>query len=96
MDKKQFAVVVDKLDKMLKLLARQAVGGMAREQDKIEVLDSLDFRPSEIAKMLNKSPENVSVVLSSIRKKKVPSPVKTVEQSATEQPSPEVSQEVVT
>ncbi len=95
MDEKQFAVVVDKLDKMLKLMARQAVGGMAREQDKIEVLDSLDFRPGEIAKMLNKSPENVSVVLGIIRKKKVPPPSKTVEQSASEQQTTGASKEVV-
>ena len=72
MEEKQFAAIIDRLDKILKLLARQAVQGMTREQDKIEALDSLDFRPGEIAKMLNKSPENVSVVLGIIRKKKQP------------------------
>jgi hypothetical protein len=59
-----------KLDKVLKLLAIDAVKGFEKEQQKIELLDSIGFKPSEIAKMLNKSPENVSVVLGSIRKKK--------------------------
>ncbi len=72
MDEKQFNVLIDKFDKILKLLASDHVKGMAREQDKIEALDSLDFRPGEIAKMLGKTPENVSVVLGNIRKKKQP------------------------
>lgn len=64
--------ISDKLDKMLKLLAIDAVKGFEKESQKIELLDSIGFKPSEIAKMLNKSPENVSVVLGSIRKKKEP------------------------
>jgi DNA-binding NarL/FixJ family response regulator len=59
-----------KLDKILKLLALDTVKGLSTEQEKIELLDSLGFRPSEIAKFLNKSPENVSVQLNIIRKKK--------------------------
>jgi len=59
-----------KLDKVLKLLAIDAVRGFEKEQQKIELLDSIGFKPSEIAKMINKSPENVSVVLGSMRKKK--------------------------
>lgn len=62
--------ISEKLDKVLKLLAIDAVKGYEKEQQKIEILDSIGFKPSEIAKMLNKSPENVSVVLGSIRKKK--------------------------
>ena len=62
--------ISEKLDKVLKLLAIDAVKGYEKEQQKIEILDSIGFKPSEIAKMLNKSPENVSVVLRSIRKKK--------------------------
>ncbi len=64
--------ISDKLDKVLKLLAIDAVKGFEKESQKIELLDSIGFKPSEIAKMLNKSPENVSVVLGSIRKKKEP------------------------
>ena len=95
MDEKQFVVIVDKLDKILKLMARREVGGMPKEQDKIEALDRLDFKPSEIAKMLNKSPENVSVVLGVIRKKKAPPTTKPLERSA-EQQTTSTSQEVLT
>lgn len=59
-----------KLEKVLKLLAIDAVKGYTKEQEKIELLDSLGFKPSEIAKFLNKSPVNVSVVLGSLRKKR--------------------------
>ena len=92
MDEKQFVVIVDKLDKILKLMARREVGGMPKEQDKIDALDSLDFKPGEIAKMLGKSPENVSVVLGNIRKKRASPTAKTVDQSGTTG----TSQEVVT
>jgi hypothetical protein len=61
-----------KLDKVLKLLAIGAVKDFEKEQQKIELLDSIGFKPSEIARFLNKSPENVSVVLGFIRKKKEP------------------------
>jgi hypothetical protein len=64
--------ISNKLDKVLKLLAIDAVKGYEKESQKIELLDSIGFKPSEIAKMLNKSPENVSVVLGSIRKRKEP------------------------
>ena len=51
-------------------LSIKYVKGYSTEQEKIELLDSLGFRPVEIAKFLNKSPENVSVQLGIIRKKK--------------------------
>jgi len=73
------------LDKILKLLSIDAVKGCSTEQEKIELLDSLGFRPVEIAKLLNKSQENVNVVLSSIRKKTEKKP-KTI---ATAQAEPE-------
>jgi len=63
-----------KLDKILKLLSIDAIRGYSTEQEKIELLDSLGFRPMEIAKFLNKSPDNVSVQLSIIRKKKEKTP----------------------
>ena len=72
MDQKQFDAVIDKLDKMTKLLAVPALKEKEKEQDKIELLDQLGFRPVEIAKILNKSPENVGVVLGNIRRKKAP------------------------
>ena len=79
-----------KLDKILKLLALDAVKGCSTELEKIELLDSLGFRPVEIAKFLNKSPENVSVQLGTIRKKKEKTP-KTATKPETEKA---VTQEV--
>ena len=61
--------ISEKLDKILKLLAIDAVRTIEKEQGKIALLDSLGFRPVEIAKFLNKSQENVNVVLGAIRKK---------------------------
>jgi hypothetical protein len=62
--------ISDKMDKLLRLQALQVVKDIPEEQGKIELLDSLGFRPVDIAKLLNKSPENINVVLSNIRKKK--------------------------
>ena len=59
-----------KLDKILKLLSVDVIKDYSTEKEKIELLDSLGFRPIEIAKLLNKSPENVSVQLGNLRKKK--------------------------
>jgi len=76
--------ISSKLDKVLRLLALDVVKEYGKEQEKIELLDSLGFRPVEIAKLLNKSPENVSVVLGAIRKKKE-KPSKTSAKKGTEQ-----------
>lgn len=59
-----------KLDKILKLLSADAIKGLSTEKEKIQLLDSLGFRPIEIAKFMNKSQENVNVQLGILRKKK--------------------------
>ncbi|MEM3429405.1 MAG: hypothetical protein QXN20_00700 [Candidatus Bathyarchaeia archaeon] len=59
-----------KLDKILRLLVLDAMRGIEREQGKIELLDSLGFRPVEIARLLNKSQENIRVQLSIVREKR--------------------------
>jgi hypothetical protein len=59
-----------KLDKIIKLLAFDVVKGIEKEQDKIELLDSLGFRPIDIAKLLNKNLNVITAHLSKIRKKK--------------------------
>jgi len=64
------AEISEKMDKMLRLLAVETVKGMEKEQDKVELLDSLGFRPIEIAKLLNKSQDNINVQLNIIRKKR--------------------------
>jgi hypothetical protein len=62
--------ISDKMDKLLRLQALEFVKEIPEEQRKIELLDSLGFRPVDIAKFLNKTPENINVVLSGLRKKK--------------------------
>lgn len=52
------------------MLALSVVKGFEKELDKIELLDSIGFRPIEIAKFLNKSQDNVNNRLNEIRKKK--------------------------
>ena len=59
-----------KLDKVLRLLALDVVKAYEKEEEKIELLDSLSFRPIEIAKLLNKSQDNVNNRLNAIRKKR--------------------------
>lgn len=62
--------ISSKLDKILRLLTLDIVKGIEKEQDKIELLDSLGFRPVEIAKLLNKNPNVITAHLSVIRKKR--------------------------
>jgi hypothetical protein len=64
------AEISSKLDKVLRLLALDVVKGYGKEIEKIELLDSLGFRPIEIAKLLNKSQDNVNNRLFEIRKKR--------------------------
>lgn len=71
------------MDKMLRLLALDAVKGITTEQEKIELLDSLGFRPIEIAGLLNKTPDNINVQLNIIRKKKTGKQTKATEQTQT-------------
>ncbi len=72
MEEKQFATLTDKLDKMLKLLALGQVKGIAKESDKIELLDSLGFKGAEIDRLLGKSSGYSAVVLYQLKKKKQP------------------------
>ena len=62
--------ITEKLDKVLKLLAVNTLKEIKTEQEKMELLDLIGFRPVEIARLLNKSPDNVSVQLNAIRKKR--------------------------
>jgi hypothetical protein len=83
---KLLSEISGKLDKMLRLLAIDTVKGLDKEQDKIGLLDELGFRPSEIARLLNKSIQNVSVQLGIIRKKREPkTKTKATDQAQTSQ-----------
>ena len=70
MSEKSLEEISGKLDKILKLLAVNTVKGLEKDQEKIELLDQLGFRPVEIAVFLGKSPDNINVQLSLLRKKK--------------------------
>ena len=83
--------ISEKMDKLLRLLALETVKGITAEQGKIELLDSLGFRSIEIAKFLNKSPDNVSVQLNIIRKKKEKAAKKVAEKVETEKGAEETS-----
>jgi hypothetical protein len=72
LDERQFSTVIDRLDKILRLLTIEAVKGKEKEQDKIDLLDTLGFKASEIDRLLGKSPGYSSVVISQLRKKKQP------------------------
>ena len=69
MDERQFSIIVDKMDKMLKLLAIETVKGKEKEQDKIDLLESIGFKSSEIDRLLGKSPGYSSVVIAQLKKK---------------------------
>jgi hypothetical protein len=85
-----------KMDKLLRLQALEVVKGIAAEQGKIELLDSLGFRPIEIAQLLNKTPDNIGVQLSIIRKKKAGKKAKPADQTQTSETSRKESEVAVT
>ncbi len=74
------------MDKILRLLTIEAVRDKVKEQDKIDLLDSLGFKATEIDRLLGKSPGYSSVVISQLRKKKQP---KVPTDSQTASPTPE-------
>jgi hypothetical protein len=74
LDKNQFETIIDRLDKLTKLIALQSVRGETTERDKIMLLSDIGFRPAEIGKLLGKTPTNISVVLTQMKKKREISP----------------------
>jgi len=87
LDKNQFDAIIERLDRLTKLIALQSVKGEVREQDKILLLSEIGFRPSEIGQLLGKSSTNISVVLSKIRKGQQPTqitPSELTEESGTQ------------
>jgi DNA-directed RNA polymerase specialized sigma24 family protein len=60
--------ILSKLDKVVKLLALEAVKGL-KEQEKIGLLDSVGFSSADIGKALGKSTANVCTVLKQIKEK---------------------------
>jgi len=67
MDEKQFSAINSKLDSIIKLLALSAVQGK-NLKEQVSLLASLGFQPKQIADMLGKTPNHISVVLHDLRK----------------------------
>ena len=69
MDEKKEEQIINKLDTLIRLTAYNAIKGESLEK-KIWILSSIGLRNIEIAEILDKSPKNIGVRLSRIRKKK--------------------------
>lgn len=74
MEKEQFKELTYKLNLITRLLALNLVKDMKTQSEKIIVLASFGFGPSNIAEMLGTS-NTVSVALSNIRSKKKKQPL---------------------
>jgi len=68
MEAEQFTELSEKLDRMMKLLAVQAMGDKTITES-IRRLSSLGFQPKEIAELTGTTPNTVRVFLSVMRKK---------------------------
>jgi len=69
MDDEQYDGLTKKLDLLIRLTAIAAVRGLS-VTEQIRLLDSAGLRPAEIARILNKTPNTVRVLLFGIKKKK--------------------------
>jgi len=68
MDDKQFKEIIERLDKLTRIVAISNTRGLT-STDRIILLDQAGFAPREIADMINTTPNVVSVTLSLRRKK---------------------------
>ena len=71
MDEKQFKLLSDKIDTIIKLLALNAVQGKELKFQ-VSTLSSFGFQPKQIADVLGKTPNHISVILHELRKEKAP------------------------
>jgi hypothetical protein len=67
MDEKQFTTIVSKFDTIIKLQAISLTQGKPLKEQVI-LLSSLNFPPKQIADILGKTPNHISVILSDLRK----------------------------
>lgn len=70
MDEKQFSALQAKLDTLIKLSALSAVQGKSLKEQ-VAVLASLNMSPKQIADILGKTPNHISVVLHELRKAEI-------------------------
>jgi len=67
-DKASFKEIVDRLDKVIRLLAISIALGK-KQNEQIELLNDAGFKPKEIADILGTTGNTVRVALSQIRRK---------------------------
>ena len=63
--------ILTKLDVLVKLTAAQVVNGKSF-QEQVRLLNSVGLKPKEIADILGKSPNHISVALNYLKKKVKP------------------------
>lgn len=73
LDNSQYEKISAKLDRIVNLLALNAVKGLETE-DQIGRLSDMKFQPSEIAPIVGKTPNAVRITLHYLRKKKSTEP----------------------
>lgn len=66
--KDQYNVIIEKLNKIMRLLTLDVLNEKQTQKEKILFLNSIDFKPSEISKILKTSSNTVNVRLSEARK----------------------------
>lgn len=69
MDEQQFKQLSGKMDTIIKLLALNAVEGKELK-NQVLILSSFGFQPKQIADMLGKTPNNISVILHRLREER--------------------------
>jgi DNA-binding CsgD family transcriptional regulator len=67
MDDKQFSIIVSKIDAIIKLQAIALTQGKTLKEQ-VSLLSSINFQPKQIADILGKTPNHISVILSDLRK----------------------------
>jgi DNA-binding CsgD family transcriptional regulator len=69
MDEKQFEAIRSRLDAIIRLQAATATQGKTLKEQ-VSLLSSSGFQPKEIADLLGKTPNHISVILHELRKGK--------------------------
>ena len=77
MDSSQFEKISAKLDRIINLVALDAVKTLESDEQ-IRRLSGMGFQPSEIAVIVGRTPNAVRIALHYLRKKKSPEPEESV------------------
>jgi DNA-directed RNA polymerase specialized sigma24 family protein len=67
MDERQFKLLSEKMDAIIKLLALKAVESKELK-DQVLMLSALGFQPKQIAEIIGKTPNHIRVLLHELRK----------------------------